>query len=201
MPEMDGNELCARLKTHEPTCHIPVIILTAKASAEDQLESIETGADAYISKPFDVRLLRTHVNNLLAAREKLKQIYRRELTIRPSDVTVKSSDEKLMDRIVRFMNENLSDPDFGVEELGKEVGLSRTHLYRKIKQMTHLTAIEFVRNMRLQRAAQLFRQNRMHVAEVAYMSGFKELSYFRKIFKEVYGVSPQEFIIKHHQIN
>jgi signal transduction histidine kinase/ligand-binding sensor domain-containing protein/AraC-like DNA-binding protein len=194
MPGMNGYELCAHLKTDLLTCHIPVIILTAKATSEDQLESIETGADAYIAKPFDIRLLETQIRQLIAGREQLKQLFRRELTIGPTEIVVDSSDEKLMNRIVKIMSENISNPDFGVEELGKGVGLSRTHLYRKLKQLTGHTAIEFVRNMRLQRAEQLFKQNKLYVAEVAYMSGFKELSYFRKMFKEYYGMSPQEYI-------
>jgi transcriptional regulator GlxA family with amidase domain len=182
------------LKTDIRTCHIPVIILTAKATTKDQLESIETGADVYISKPFDIQLLEKHVHQLLTTREQLKMRYQRELTIRPSDIVVESTDESLMNRIIKVMSENISNPDFGVEELGREVGISRTHLYRKLKQLTNLTAIEFVRNMRLQRASQLFKQNKLYVAEVAYMSGFKELSYFRKIFKELYGISPQDYI-------
>ena len=199
MPAMDGYELCARLKTDIRTCHLPVIMLTAKATPQDQLESIETGADAYISKPFDIQLLKTHLHQLLTTREQLKLRYQRELTIRPSDIVVESTDEKLMNRIIKVMSENISNSDFGVEELGREVGMSRTHLYRKLKQLTNLTAIEFVRNMRLQRAAQLFKQNKQYVAEVAYMSGFKELSYFRKIFKELYGISPQEFASRENQ--
>ncbi len=201
MPEMDGYELCAKLKTDMRTCHIPVIILTAKATPGDQLESIETGADVYISKPFDFLLLGTHINQLIVTREQLKVLYRRELTLRPSDIIVESTDEKLINRIIKVMSDNISNPDFGVEDLGREVGMSRTHLYRKIKQLTNLTAIEFVRNMRLQRAAQLFKQNKLYVAEVAYMSGFKELSYFRKIFKEFYGISPQEYTSKENQHN
>jgi len=194
MPRMNGYELCENLKTEMITCHIPVIILTAKATSGDQMESIETGADAYISKPFDIRLLETQIRQLIASREQLKQLFRRELTIGPTEIVVDSSDEKLLNRIVKIMSENISNPDFGVEDLGKGVGLSRTHLYRKLKQLTGHTAIEFVRNMRLQRAEQLFKQNKLYVAEVAYMSGFKELSYFRKIFKEYYGMSPQEYI-------
>jgi signal transduction histidine kinase/ligand-binding sensor domain-containing protein/CheY-like chemotaxis protein/AraC-like DNA-binding protein len=194
MPNMNGYELCAHLKTDLRTCHIPVIILTAKASPEDQLESLETGADAFISKPFDIKLLETQVRQLISGREQLKQLFKRELVMGPSDIVVESSDEKLMNRIIKVMSENISNPDFGVEELGREVGLSRTHLYRKLKQFTNHTAIEFVRNMRLQRAAQLFKQNKLYVAEVAYMSGFKELSYFRKIFREFYGMSPQEYV-------
>ncbi|MFH0758029.1 MAG: response regulator, partial [Bacteroidota bacterium] len=196
MPGMDGYELCAEIKTDIRTCHIPVIILTAKASEEDRLESIETGADAYIAKPFDLRVLKTRIKQLISSREQLKQLFRRELTIGPSTVLVESTDEALMKRILKVMSNNISDPDFGVEELGKEVGLSRTHLYRKIKQLNGSTAIEFVRNMRLQRAAQLFEQNKLYVAEVAYQSGFKELSYFRKIFKDFYGMSPKEYIRK-----
>lgn len=194
MPGMNGYELCEKLKTDMRTCHIPVIILTAKASQKDQIESLETGADAYISKPFNSKILEKQINQLINSREQLKQFFKNGNTFSPDEIIVESSDKILLNRIIKVMSSNLSNPDFGVEELGREVGLSRAHLYRKLKQMTGHSAIEFVRNMRLQRAAQLFRQNRIYVAEVAYLSGFKELSYFRKIFREFYGMSPQEYI-------
>jgi signal transduction histidine kinase/ligand-binding sensor domain-containing protein/DNA-binding response OmpR family regulator len=193
MPEMDGYAFCEKIKNDVLTCHIPVILLTAKATNDDKVTGYEFGADVYISKPFDVDVLKAVIAQQLETREKLKDIFRRELILQPSDVSVVSSDEKLLNRIIKILDEKLSDSEFGVEELGREVGLSRTHLYRKIKELTSLTAIEFIRNMRLKRAANLLKQNKLYVSEVAYMCGFNELSYFRKIFKELFGVSPQKY--------
>jgi signal transduction histidine kinase/ligand-binding sensor domain-containing protein/DNA-binding response OmpR family regulator len=193
MPVMDGFDLCEKVKTDYHTCHIPVILLTAKASDDDKVLGIETGADAYILKPFDINLLQVTVAKLLESREKLKQVFRRELILRSKDVTIVSSDEKLLNKIMKILDENLYDSEFGVEQLSKEVGLSRTHLYRKIKELTNLTAIEFIRNARLKRAAKLLSENKHYVSEVAYICGFNELSYFRKIFKEFYGISPQKY--------
>jgi len=193
MPKMDGFKLCEKVKNDMLTCHIPVILLTAKAANSDIQEGIETGADAYISKPFDVSILKATVDQLIETREKLKELFRRKLILEPKDVEITSPDEKLLKRIITVLDDKLSDPEFSVEQLGKEVGLSRTHLYRKIKSLTDMTAIEFIRNIRLEYAARLLQQNKLYVSEVAYMSGFKELSYFRKVFKEMYGMSPQEF--------
>ncbi len=193
MPRMNGYDFCEKVKSEMLTCHIPVILLTAKATDAERLTGIELGADAYISKPFDIQILQATVAQLIESREKIKQVFTRENILQPKDIEIQSSDEKLLIKIAKIMNDNISEPDFGVEELGKEVGLSRTHLYRKIKELTNCTAIEFIRNMRLQLAGNLLRQNKLYVSEVAYMCGFKELSYFRKVFKEVYGMSPQEY--------
>jgi signal transduction histidine kinase/ligand-binding sensor domain-containing protein/DNA-binding response OmpR family regulator len=193
MPEMNGYEFCEKIKSDLLTCHIPVILLTAKATDQDRLEGIEIGADAYISKPFDINILQATVQQLINSREKLKDIFRREVILEPKGIEVVSPDEKLIARIIKTLNENISEPDFGVEELGREVGLSRTHLYRKIKELTGMSAIEFIRNKRLQMAAGLLLQNKLYVSEIAYMCGFKELSWFRKIFKEVYGMAPLEY--------
>ena len=201
MPAMNGYELCEKIKSDLLTCHIPVILLTAKATDQERLEGIETGADAYISKPFDIDILKATIAQLLETREKLKQVFQRELILQPKDIEVVSPDDKLLSRITKALDEKIPDPDFGVEELGIEVGLSRTHLYRKIKELTGLTAIEFIRNKRLHCAARLLEQNKLYVSEIAYMCGFKELSYFRKIFRAVYGMSPQEYANSSARIN
>jgi signal transduction histidine kinase/ligand-binding sensor domain-containing protein/AraC-like DNA-binding protein/AmiR/NasT family two-component response regulator len=193
MPHMNGYEFCEKVKSDMLTCHIPVIMLTAKATNAERLTGIELGADAYISKPFEIQILQATVAQLIDTREKIKLVLKRDQLFKPKNIEIQSSDEKLLEKIARVLNDNISEPDFGVEELGKEVGLSRTHLYRKIKELTSFTAIEFIRNMRLQLAGKLLRQNKLYVSEVAYMCGFKELSYFRKVFKEVYGMSPQEY--------
>ena len=200
MPRMDGYAFCEQIKNDQLSCHIPVILLTAKASNRDHQEGMEIGADAYLSKPFDIEVLKATINQLIENREKLKDLFRRRLVLEPKEIELVSHDERLLDRIITALDEKLSDPEFGVEQLGREVGLSRTHLYRKIKEMTGLTAIEFIRNMRLQCAAKLLHQNKLYVSEVAYMCGFKELSYFRKVFREMYGMSPQEYAGQHKEM-
>ena len=195
MPSVDGFEFCDRIKSDLLTCHIPVILLTAKAADEDRLEGIEIGADAYISKPFEMDILKASVNQLIKTRYKIRQAFRREIILQPKEIQTISPDEKLLSRIIDALNRKIQDSEFGVEELGREVGLSRTHLYRKIKELTGMTAIEFIRNKRLENAANLLRQNKLYVSEIAYMCGFKELSYFRKVFKAVYGLSPQEYAL------
>lgn len=193
MPKMNGHELCEKLKKDERTCHIPIIFLTALAEKSEQIEGLDYGADDYITKPFDVDMLKVKVTSLIETRKKLKLIYQKKLTLESFGTIPESSDEKLIQKIMRIVDKELSNPAFGVEELSKVVGLSRTHLYRKILEITNQTPVEFIRNLRLARAANLLLQNKFYVSEIAYMTGFSEISYFRKIFKDFYGVTPTEY--------
>jgi DNA-binding response OmpR family regulator len=193
IPSINGFQLCEKLKNDDRTCHIPVILLTALADRTDQMEGFECGADEYIIKPFDMDLLKVKVRNLIENREKLKHFFRKAVMYPPPDISIDSADDKLMRRVMKALNEEISNPDFGVDELSKRVGLSRTHLYRKLLKITSQSPVELIRNTRLQRAAQLLRENKLYVAEVVYMSGFKEISYFRKMFKDFYGLSPVEY--------
>ncbi len=193
MPKMNGFELCEKLKKDERTCHIPIIFLTALAEKSEQMEGLEYGADDYITKPFDVDLLKIKVFNLIELRKKLKLIYQKKLSFESFGTTPESADEKLIQRIMKVVNKELANPAFGVEELSKAVGLSRTHLYRKILEITQQTPVEFIRNIRLAKAANLLEQNKFYISEVAFMTGFSEISYFRKIFKDFYGVTPSEY--------
>lgn len=193
MPKMNGFELCEKLKKDERTCHIPVVFLTALAGKPEQLEGLEYGADDYITKPFDVDLLKQKVFNLVESRKKLKAIYQKNLSTETFDTIPESPDEKLIKKIMKTITNELANPAFGVEELSKAVGLSRTHLYRKILEITQQTPVEFIRNTRLAKAANLLEQNKFYVSEVAFMTGFTEMSYFRKIFKDFYGVSPSDY--------
>jgi signal transduction histidine kinase/ligand-binding sensor domain-containing protein/DNA-binding response OmpR family regulator len=193
MPKMNGYQLCEKLKKDERTCHIPVIFLTALAEKAEQMEGLENGADDYITKPFDVDLLKIKVNNLIETRERLKLLYQKKLTIDAFQVIPDSFDEKLMQKIMAIADKEISNSTFGVEELSKIVGLSRTHLYRKIREITNQSPVEFIRNLRLEKAARLLKENKFYVSEVAYMAGFTEMSYFRKIFKEFYGMTPSDY--------
>lgn len=193
MPRMNGYQLCEKLKSDERTCNIPVIFLTALAEKSDQMEGLEYGADDYITKPFDIDLLKIKVNNLIETRKKLKQLYQKKIDFNSFGLAPDSADEKLMQKVLLIIDREMTNSDFGVEELSRMVGLSRTHLYRKIQEIANQSPVEFIRNLRLGKAATLLKQNKYYISEVAYMTGFSEMSYFRKIFKDFYGVSPSDY--------
>ena len=193
MPKMSGYQLCEKLKSDERTCHIPVIFLTALAEKSEQMEGLEYGADDYITKPFDIDLLKIKINNLIESRKKLKLLYQKKVSLKTFELIPDSADEKLIDKILKTVDKEISNSSFGVEELSKNVGMSRTHLYRKVLELTNQSPVELIRNLRLEKAAKLLHENKFYVSEIAYMTGFTEISYFRKIFKDFYGVSPSDF--------
>ncbi|WP_345947600.1 two-component regulator propeller domain-containing protein [Mucilaginibacter sp. PAMB04274] len=193
MPEMNGITLCSKLKADARTSHVPVILLTARTPIIFNIEGLETGADDYITKPFNLTMLEARVWNLLDSRQKLRERYRREITLQPTNAAITSPDEKFLERVMKYIEANMAEPTLSVEELGKEVGMSRVTLYRKIKALTNQTAVEFIRSVRLKRAAQLLEQNKLNVNEVAYMVGFLDIDYFRRCFKDEFGFTPKEF--------
>ena len=193
MPKMNGYQICEKLKKDERTCHIPIVFLTALADKNEQMEGLEYGADDYITKPFDVDLLKLKICNLIENRKKLKSLYQKKLSFKSYGLKPESADEKLIRNVLENLDKEISNSNFGVEELSKAVGLSRTHLYRKILDITNQRPVEFIRNVRLKMAAKLLQEEKYYVSEVAYMTGFTELSYFRKIFKDFYGVSPSNY--------
>lgn len=190
MPKMDGQELLRFLKTNEKTSHIPVILLTAKASQESKLEGYETGADDYITKPFHLKELLVRVKNLLDQREKLRQRFSRTVVLQPKEIAITSADENFLNRCISAVEKHMSDSEFSVEELGKEVGMSRSQLHRKLKALIDQSTSEFIRNIRLKRAAELVKNKYGNTAEIAYEVGFNSVSYFIKCYKEVYGKTP-----------
>ena len=193
MPKMDGVELCEKLKTDERTGHIPVIMLTAKTSVEDRIEGLETGADDYLTKPFNIKELRVRVRNLIEQRRKLRERFRKELLLEPSEIAVTSADERFIKQTLEIIESNLSDQDFSVEQLGSELAMSRMQLFRKIKALTDQSPSEYIRTIRLKRAAQLIKSNFGNLAEITYEVGFNHPSYFAKCFRELYGVAPSEY--------
>jgi signal transduction histidine kinase/ligand-binding sensor domain-containing protein/CheY-like chemotaxis protein/AraC-like DNA-binding protein len=195
MPEMDGITLCKRMKQNINISHIPVILLTAKARAEDRIDGLEVGADAYLVKPFNTEVLRTMVFNLIHNRERLKGQHSNELILEKKleKMERKSNDEILMNKIIKIINDRISDPTLNVEALAACVGLSRVHVHRKLKELTHQTTKNFIRNIRLKQAASLLVRNNLSVSEVAYATGFISLSHFSNAFKDFYGVSPTEY--------
>ena len=161
MPEMDGLTLCRKIKQNVNLNHIPVILLTAKTREEDNLEGLNTGADAYIMKPFNIEILQKTVENLINTRQQLRKVFtgQQNLENKVQKLEVKSPDEKLMERIMKVINENISNPNLTIETITTEVGISRVHLHRKLKELTNQTTRDFIRNIRLKEAARLLSEN------------------------------------------
>jgi signal transduction histidine kinase/ligand-binding sensor domain-containing protein/AraC-like DNA-binding protein len=193
MPEMTGTELCKEIKSNQATSHIPVILLTARTPLIFKIEGLETGADDYITKPFSMKVVETRVWNLLELRRQLRERYRKEISLEPKNIALSSPDERFIEKVMKFIEDNLGEPTLNVEALGKEVGMSRVTLYRKIKGLTNQTTIEIIRNVRIKRAAQLLETKHYNVSEVAYMVGFTDLDYFRKCFKEQFKKTPKDY--------
>jgi signal transduction histidine kinase/ligand-binding sensor domain-containing protein/DNA-binding response OmpR family regulator len=194
MPGMDGFQFCSKIKSDQRTSHIPVILLTAKASGESKIEGLETGADDYLTKPFDKRELRVRLKNLIEQRRKLQEKFRREIIVQPGEITATSIDEQFLQRAVNAVEKHISDPDFDTTAFAKEVGVSRMLLNTKIKALTGQTTGEFMRTLRLKRAVQLLQKNSGNISEIAYEVGFQNLSYFAKTFRAQFGISPSRFV-------
>lgn len=201
MPVMDGITLCKNLKTDTRTSHIPIVLLTARTPIIFNIEGLETGADDYITKPFNLNMLEARIWNLLDNRQKLRDRYSKEITLQPTNIAITSPDEKFLEKIMAFIEKNIAEPELSVEELGNIAGMSRVTLYRKIKALTNQTAIEFIRSVRLKRAAQLLQQNKFNVNEVAYTVGFSDVDYFRRCFKDEFGLTPKEYAQKDKEVN
>ena len=193
MPEMNGYDLCAALKSNVKTSHIPVILLTAKAGTEDKLEGLETGADDYLVKPFDPRELKTRVANLIRLRAQLREKFSTEMLLKPGKVSVPSTQQVFLERLKEITEAHLAEEDFNVEMLGRELGMSRAQVHRKLKAISGQSASEFIRTFRLQRAAELLLQDAGNIAEIAYMVGFNSQAYFTRSFQELFGCSPREY--------
>ncbi|PHR99416.1 MAG: hybrid sensor histidine kinase/response regulator [Leeuwenhoekiella sp.] len=195
MPEMDGLELCKRIKKNININHIPVILLTAKSTQERNLESLNLGADAYIPKPFDVAILQKTALNLIQNRKLLKNNYdgSQLQEDKVKQVELESSDEILLKKVMGYINENMDNPNLNVEMIANAVGISRVHLYRKLKELTNQSASDLMKNVRLKQAADLLASKSISVAEVAYAVGFSNLSTFSTSFKNLYGIPPKKY--------
>jgi DNA-binding response OmpR family regulator len=193
MPHMDGSELCLQLKTDERTSHIPVIMLTARASLDDKLRGLETGADDYVSKPFSMRELLARSINLIEQRRKLRERFGREITLEPGDIAVTSVDEMFLQRAISIADKHISEEDFSVTVFTEEMNMSRSTLFRKLFALTGQSPVEFINTMRLKRAAGLLRKNAGNVTAVALEVGFSNPSYFARIFKKQFGIAPKKY--------
>ena len=201
MPEMDGTAMCSKIKSNPSTSHVPVILLTAKSRDEDQLEGLEMGADAYIMKPFNMDILRRTIVNLIHTYHTLQLKYGRndQLEEQVDEVKMKSPDDQLLDRVMKVINKNIGNSDLSVDGIAEEVGISRVHLHRKMKELTGQTPHDFIRNIRLKQAAHLLSTRNMNITEVMYACGFNNAASFSTIFKKFYGMSPREFMNENRQ--
>ncbi len=198
MPEMNGVELCKAIKDHPNLSHIPVILLTARMAEEQKMEGFQAGADDYVTKPFSFEILQARIRNLIHQREIFHKDFRRQIEVKASTIRITSMDEKLIQNAIRIVENNITDPDFSVEDLSHELGMSRVHLYKKLLALTGKSPLEFIRTIRLQQAAQLLEKSQLSVSEIAYKVGFNNPKYFAKYFKEEYKVLPSAYSNRLH---
>ncbi len=193
MPEMNGIDLCKRLKQDERTSHIPVILLTARSSYAHRIEGLEIGADDYITKPFHTRELEIRVHNLIQSRKLLRERFSRQIKVEPKEITITPTDERILQRALDCMEKHMDDPEYDVDSFSREMGMSRVGLYNKLKALTDQSVQEFMFSLRLKRAAQLLKDSDLTITQVSFQVGFKDSSHFTKLFKKQFGVPPSAF--------
>ncbi|MCU0344155.1 MAG: response regulator [Ignavibacterium sp.] len=195
MPKMDGNELTRILKNDEKTSHIPIIILTAKSGQENKIEGLQTGADDYLTKPFDLQELRVRVENLINIRKKLQEKFSKgEFLSKPVEKKIKSIDERFLAKVLEVIEKHISEEEFSIEDCSSEVGFSRTHFHKKLRALVGKSPSQYVRTVRLYRAKHLIEEEKGNVSEVAYSVGFSSPSYFSRCFKEEFGYPPSNIL-------
>lgn len=200
MPQMDGKEFCQKVKGDIKTSHIPVILLTAKKSEETMVQSLDSGCNLYLTKPFNLEILQLSVKNLLRERKVMQEQNRNKIQINASEVNVTSLDDQLIQKAVALVEKYMEDPQLSVEFLSKELGMSRVHLYKKLQSITGKSPIEFIRLIRLKRASQLLAKSQLNISEIAYMVGYNNAKYFAKHFKAEFSILPSEYAVRQQEI-
>jgi signal transduction histidine kinase/ligand-binding sensor domain-containing protein/DNA-binding response OmpR family regulator len=193
MPEMNGIDLCLKIKNDKRTSHIPVILLTALTGEDQQLKGLETGATDYLTKPFNFEILQSKIRNILSQQESMRKTYTKQVEVSPTEMHTDSPDEQFIKKVLILIDNNISNPNFSVEELSNEVFVSRYTLYKKILAMTGKTPNELVRSMRLKRAAQLLETGHLTISQICHKVGFKSQKYFVKMFKAEYNTIPSKY--------
>ena len=194
MPKMDGVELCHRIKDNLDTSHTPVILLTAKTSDESKIAGSESGADAYLTKPFSFKLLQITINNLLESRRKLKELYAHDALVEAREVGTTKRDKEFIDLIIKVVEKNLDNTELEIEDIAREVGMSRSKLYTKIHSLTGQPVGDFVRKIRLKTAAKMIVSENVSITEVMERVGIQSQSYFTKAFKKEFGKTPTQYL-------
>lgn len=196
---MSGTELCKQIKSNIYWSHIPVILLTARTAEEYKIEGFELGADDYITKPFNFNLLKLRINKFIEWTEKSHIAFSQKMDVSPAEITITSLDEKLIEKAIKVVEEHMSDTEFSVETLGAAIGLSRSHLYKKLMVITGKGPDDFIRTIRLKRGRQLLEKSQLQIAEIAYEVGFNSPKRFTINFREEFGLSPSEYLRIHKQ--
>jgi len=196
MPKKNGFEVCKEIKENIRTCHIPVLLLTAKGAPDHIVTGYNSGADAYVVKPFENRILLSQIQRLIKNRELIREKFKKQNFMVEVSPKLTSKNDLFLQKIKEEIEKNINDPDFNVNQLSQIINLSNTQLYRKIKAVTGYTAVEFIRFIKLNKAAELLKTNKHSVKEVCFMSGFNDPSYFNRCFKENFKVTPAEFKLK-----
>ena len=194
MPEMNGIDLCKKIRTDKRTYFIPVIMLTALTGEDQLLTGLNVGANDYLTKPFNVEVLLSKVKNLLLQQDSFKKTYQKQVQVSPTEVQIESADEKFIRQSLAVVEENISNPGFSVEEMSRLLFMSRVAMYKKLFTLAGKTPIEFIRTIRLQRAAQLLESSQMTISEIAYEVGFNNPKHFSKCFKDEYKTLPSSYL-------
>ncbi|MDR0683499.1 MAG: response regulator [Dysgonamonadaceae bacterium] len=197
MPVMDGITFCHRLKNDMRISHIPVILLTARTLTDSIIEGFESGADEYLTKPFNERILLVRINNILQNRQEIRERVRREMILNPQEVSLNTQDGIFLSKLVAYIEEHIEETDFNIIQMATEMAMSHSNLYKKVKALTGMSVIGFIKDFRLKRAAQLLAQNELHITEIAYMVGYSERRHFSQDFKRKFNLTPKEYVEKH----
>lgn len=196
MPVMDGMELCRNIKNDKHTSHIPVILLTARSAAEPKMEAFQVGANDYITKPFSFEMLQSRIRNLLAQQDAMRKLFQKQLEVNPTEISITSVDEQFIRQSIDTVEQNISNPDFSVEDLSRALHMSRVALYKKLLALTGKSPLDFIKTIRLKRAAQLLEKSQFTISEIAYEVGFNNPKYFARTFKKEFGLLPSEYAAK-----
>jgi YesN/AraC family two-component response regulator len=200
MPRMDGNELVRFVKNNEKTSHIPVILLTARSGHDDKIEGLVTGADDYLTKPFDIKELQVRIKNLIMIRKRLQDKFSKmgkllqDNNPQPKEKILSSIDEKFMSKVAEIIEKHISEEEFSIEVFGKDLGMSRMQVHRKLKALTGKSASRYIRSVKLERGRKLIEEKKGNISEIAYSLGFASPAYFTRCFREEFGYPPSDTI-------
>src|SRR5690606_12158104 len=199
MPEMNGIELCKKVKSDPRSSHIPFIMLTAHAGEESKLKGINIGVNDYMTKPFNFEILLSRIRNLISERQHLQKVLEKKISVETSAVDIVSADDKLIQDAIKIVEANLEETELSVEMLSKELGMSRANLYKRMVALTGQSPVAFIRKIRLQRAAQYLEKSQLTVSEIAYKVGFNSTKYFTKYFKKEFNMLPSAYTARHRK--
>ncbi|WP_431292598.1 response regulator transcription factor [Pedobacter sp. P26] len=199
MPNMTGIELCKKIKEDKRTKHIPVILLTALTGEQEQLTGLEIGANDYLTKPFNIDILNVKIKNLLVLNRTLKNTYTKQIKMEAAEILVESHGDKLLKNILKYIEDNINNSQLSVEDLSKNVGMSRGSLYHKVLELTGLSPVEYIRSVKLDKAAALLVKSDLNISQIAYLVGFATPNYFAKSFKLKFGMQPSEYLNLHRK--